>query len=200
MLRQWVEACNNRHRGGGKVKNKISKAAAAKPTPSTAKQVKRQLEALVNKHGQHQPSVARPVSPPPPPPARGDQPTKQQKMARSHSRFKFYWDRSTRSVCRERRKSAQQDAKQNRVNQRRDLTADDLSDRDEPSSAKKVNVSVQNEHFQGHDQTPIPAIVDKVKRTDRRTVDRQERERERERKREEKSRSRSPARSLVIVP
>merc|ERR1712015_119942 len=164
--------------------------------PSTAKQVakqvKRQLAALVNKHGQHQPSVARPASLPPPPPTHSDQQTKQQKMAHSQSRFKFYWDRSTRSVCRERRKSAQQEAKQKKVDQRRDLTADDLSDPDEPSSTKKVNVSVQNEHFQGHDQTPIPAIVDKVKCTNRQTVGRHEREREREREREEKSRSRSP--------
>merc|ERR1712015_91883 len=150
--------------------------------PSTAKQVakqvKRQLEALVNKHGQHQPSVVRPASPPPPPPTHTDQQTKQQKMAHSQSIFNFYWDRSIRSVCRERRKSAQQEAKQKKVDQHCDLTADNLSDPDEPSATKKVNVSVQNEHFQGHDRTPIPAIVDKVRRTNRQRVDQRKRERE----------------------
>merc|ERR1712139_586495 len=110
--------------------------------------------------------------------------TKQHKVANSQSRYHFYWGRSARSVCRERQRSAQQAAKQKKANQHRNLTAGDLSDLDEPSSAKKVNVSVQNECFEGHDPTPIPQIVDKVRRTNRQRVSRQERERETERARE----------------
>ena len=191
--RQWVEACNNRHRGGGKLKTKVSKSTAAKQTRKTnTQQVNSQLETLVSKHGQQQPQVARPaspmnadrLSPPPPPSTYDDKQTKQHKVARAQSRFNFYWGRSTRAVCRERRKSAQTEAKQRKANQHRELIADDLSDVDKPSSAKKVNVSVQNENFQGDDPTPIPQIVDKVRRTNNQRMSRQERERERERARE----------------
>merc|ERR1712139_417283 len=126
--------------------------------------------------------------------------TKQHKVANSQSRYHFYWGRSARSVCRERQRSAQQAAKQKKANQHRDLTAGDLSDLDKPLSAKKVNVSVQNECFEGEDPTPIPQIVDKVKPTNRQKARRQERVRDRESERdvrqsgEEKERSRSPAR------
>ena len=212
--RQWVEACNNCRGGGGKVKNKVSKSNAAKQTHKTATQkVNSQLETLVSKHGRSQPQAARPpspmnadrLSPPLPPPAYDVTQTKQHKVAHAQSRYHFYWNRSARSVCRERQKLAQQAAKQKKADQHRDLTADDLSDLDKPSSAKKVNVSVQNECFEGEDPTPIPQIVDKVRPTNRQKANRPERERDQESERdvrqsgEEKERSRSPARRLVIM-
>merc|ERR1712015_453071 len=170
--RQWVEACSNRRGGGGKVKTKVSKSNAAKQTRKTDTQkVNSQLETLVSNHGQSQPQAAKlpspmnadRLSPPLPPPTYDVKQTKQHKVANTQSRYHFYWNRSARSVCRERKMSAQQAAKQKKADQHRDLTANDLSNLDEPSSVKKVNVSVQNECFEGEDPTPIPQIVDKVK-------------------------------------